>query len=341
MKPEHKILHQKFRHYGQNAKEWMRKCVLLLPKIEHCRIWKQKGFGSIYEYAAKLAGMSRNTVDDALRILRKIEDKLELQKVVETKGINAVRPVASIATSETAKFWAEKAMEMSKNTLEVYVKELRKFEISSHELPNIENTNNAEARTSEAWPQEVSRTSTGNNAKNTHQQAIHDFDSLAASQLLFPQKITLIMQLDPQIANQLQKLKGSGDWNELMQELLKIRSAQLQAQKPEPVQTSARHIPIEIQRHVLAKTNGTCAFPGCKKPYQILHHTQRFALEKIHDPNRLEPLCKSHERLAHLGLIENENLPASEWSIRQKADENAATYVIDRLVSKYRSFAPP
>lgn len=76
--------------YGASAKEWMRKCVLLLPEIEKHRIWENKNFGSIYEYAAKLAGMSRNAVDDALRILRKIEDKPALQKVVEIKGLNAV-----------------------------------------------------------------------------------------------------------------------------------------------------------------------------------------------------------------------------------------------------------
>jgi hypothetical protein len=96
-------LHEKFVEYGRNAKEWMRKCVLLLPEIEKERIWKKKGFGSIYEYAAKLAGMSRWQVEDALRILKKIGDKPFLQQVVEKKGINSVRPVVTIATKEFVK----------------------------------------------------------------------------------------------------------------------------------------------------------------------------------------------------------------------------------------------
>ena len=33
-----KILHQKFVRYGANAKEWTRKCALLLPEIERHRI---------------------------------------------------------------------------------------------------------------------------------------------------------------------------------------------------------------------------------------------------------------------------------------------------------------
>lgn len=120
-----KSTHEQFVFYGKTAREWMRKCVLLLPEIDRLRIWEKKGYSSIYEYAAKLAGMSRWQVEDALRILKKIEDKPELKKVVEQRGINSVRPIATIATPETAGFWARKASKMSKNALESYVKEFR------------------------------------------------------------------------------------------------------------------------------------------------------------------------------------------------------------------------
>jgi len=96
---------------------------MLLPLIERYEVWKKKGFSSIYEYAAKLAGMSRRKVDDSIRILRNISDKPALLKVAEEKGINSVRPVAVIATKKTEEFWAEKAANMSKNTLETYVRE--------------------------------------------------------------------------------------------------------------------------------------------------------------------------------------------------------------------------
>ena len=299
--PEQAKIHQNFVRFGANAKEWMRRCVLLLPEVAKCRIWEQKGFGSLYEYAGKLAGMSRNTVDDALRILRHIEDKPALQKVVEQKGINAVRPVASIATPETQEFWAEKASVMSKNTLEVYVQEFR--------------------------------TSTGNMPENPHQQAIDNFSEEVSA----PLKTTVVMQLDPELAAQLEKLKGSGDWNALMKELLKIQEAQLEEQKPEPVRTESRHIPNKIQRYVRRRTNNTCSFPKCTKPSEILHHTQRFALEKIHDPDRLEPLCEAHERIAHLGLIEQEELSVSNWRVRARPDMHDKKYAIDRMVGQYRT----
>ncbi len=179
---DHKILHQKFMQYGANAKEWMRKCVLLLPEIEKHRIWEKKGFGSIYEYAAKLAGMSRNTVDDAMRILRKIENEPALQKVVEQKGLNSVRPVVAIATPETAGFWAEKAMLMSRHTLETYVKEVSR----AHILDDV--------------AKDISRTGTGNITGNPHLEAVLNLGSeWRAAESRAPQK-TVVMQLDSEVA---------------------------------------------------------------------------------------------------------------------------------------------
>jgi hypothetical protein len=120
-----KNIHEKFVEYGRNARKWINECKMLLPEIKKQAIWQKKGFGSIYEYAAKLAGLSRSQVDEALWILNKIEDKPALMKIVEKKGINSVRPVATIATKENQQFWAEKAKEMSKNTLQSYVREFR------------------------------------------------------------------------------------------------------------------------------------------------------------------------------------------------------------------------
>ncbi|MBD3330996.1 hypothetical protein GF354_05745 [Candidatus Peregrinibacteria bacterium] len=39
-----RTLHEAFVGCGRNAKEWMRKCELMLPKIESERIWRKKGF---------------------------------------------------------------------------------------------------------------------------------------------------------------------------------------------------------------------------------------------------------------------------------------------------------
>lgn len=278
-------LHKKFVEYGRNAKEWMRRCILLLPEIDRRRIWEKKGFGSIYEYAAKLAGMSRGQVEDALRILRKIEDKPELRKVVERKGINSVRPVVAIATKENEKFWAEKAREMSKNALETYVRETR----TSTEPPNEE--------------------------------------------------VEILMKLKPELAQKLKQLKGIGDWNGLVEELLEMREKQLEAEKPEKVVTKSRNIPAKIEQYVIKRCRRTCEYPACHKPYEIMHHTRRFALVREHDPYAIFALCKGHERLMHQGLIDNEHKPPEFWKIRENPDKKDPKFKIDLKVMRFRSAA--
>ncbi len=278
-------LHEKFVEYGSNAKEWMRKCVLLLPEIDRERIWKKKGFGSIYEYAGKLAGMSRYTVNEALRVLKKVEDKPDLQKVIEEKGINCVKPIVTIATLETQEFWAEKARTMSKSEVETYTREWRK---------------------QDGLPEK-------------------------------PEKIKIEMELEPEIAQQLENLKGSDDWNNLMKEFLEMRKKQLEQEKPEKVETQSRHIPAKIEKYVLKRSRETCEYPGCRKPYEILHHTCRFALYQEYDPDTIFALCKGHERLFHQGLIENEHKPPGFWKIREKPDKTDPKFKIDLKVMSFRS----
>ncbi|MFH0820757.1 MAG: hypothetical protein V1908_03200 [Candidatus Peregrinibacteria bacterium] len=297
-------LHAKFVEYGSNSKTWMRKCILLLPEIEKHRIWKKKGFASIYEYAAKLAGMTKNTVDDALRILEKISGKPNLQLVAEAKGLGAVRPVVTMATPDTEKFWARKAAAMSIHTLETYVREVKRqggVDIFRH-VTEIQNKKE---------------------------------DGMAVNR---DERVCITMDLDQSVAEMLLKLKGQEGWNTLMKELLEMREEKLASEQPTAVVNAKRYIPARIKNHVLRKTNGACAYQGCTKPYKILHHTQRFALHPEHDPQTLIPLCNGHERLAHHGMIEMEQERPEQWRVRGEAKYGSTTYAIDRKVMSYRKY---
>ncbi|KKT02028.1 MAG: hypothetical protein UV80_C0006G0018 [Candidatus Peregrinibacteria bacterium GW2011_GWF2_43_17] len=132
-------IHAEFVKYGKNAKYWLRRCEMLLPEIAREEIWKKKRFSSIYEYAAKLAGMNHEKVNECLRIMKHIEDKPELLEVAREKGLGAVRPVVTIATKETAKFWAGNAITMKKNTLETYVRNYKAELRPSTDLNRLEN----------------------------------------------------------------------------------------------------------------------------------------------------------------------------------------------------------
>lgn len=292
-------LHHRFQIYGRNAREWMRKCAMLLPDIERERVWEKKGFESIYVYAAKLAGMSRESVNDALRVLRATEGMTEIRNVIEQRGINIIKPILTTLTSDNQAFWAEKAMTMSQHTLEVYRKERTAQD-------NEPTGRRASSETSE-FP---------------YQKAIA--------------KTIIPMDLDPDIAAQLTKLKGTGDWTTLMQELLAAREAILEQACPDSKTTDSRHIPTNIQKFIIQRSRGICEFPACTRTYTILHHTQRFALEKTHDPSCIIALCTAHERIVHQGLIENENQEPRYWIIRKHPDTQNPNYAIDQLVMKYR-----
>ncbi len=286
-------LHEQFQTYGRNAREWMRKCELLLPAIERERVWEKKGFGSIHEYAGKLAGMSRDRVNDVLRAMHKAESMPDIMQIIEERGVNVIRPIIALLNQDNQSFWADKARQMGKTTLEAYVREVRS-----------------------------GCTSTSKNDDFPDQKAIT--------------KTIIPMDLDPDVATQLTKLKGTGDWNGLMKEFLERREAMLEQVCPESKTTDSRHIPTAIQKFIIQRSRGICEFPKCTRTYTILHHTQRFALEKTHDPTRITALCTSHERIVHQGLVENEEKQPSEWRVRQHPDTQNPTYAIDQLVMKYR-----
>lgn len=298
--PKIATIHNQFVTYGRNAREWMRKCEMLLPHIDHYKIWEKKGYKNIYHYASVLAGMNKAKVDSVLWTMKKIEDKKEILKVAEEKGLNAVRPIANMINLENQSFWAEKAREMSMHTLEVYAKEYKKEDI---------------AKSCRATRKVVG------------------------------------MDLEIEIIEQLEKLKGKEDWNELMKKLLELHEEKLQSEKPETVkvtagvdkpeavlanqQYSSRNIPLRIKKYIINRTNGQCAFPGCKKEYKILHHTERFSLNKEHNPDTIVALCKSHERLVHKGFVANENEQPQNWKFQKNPNTLDPKFAVDQLVAKY------
>lgn len=302
-------LHENFVKYGQNAKEWMRKCIFLLPEIEKYQIWKEKGFGSIYEYAGKLAGMSRGQVEEALRVLRRISDKPALMKILEEKGLQRVRPVAAIATLETQNFWAEKSATMPKNTLETYVKNYREEFLprEGHQSGNHQTTD---------YPIDLHATDNSTTQTSLTHQTTSQNQTLAS----------LTMNLDPETLAELEALKGQSNWDDLMKTFIlafkekQVREKYLKQQKPESIKTKSRSVPAKIEQYVLIRSNGKCEFPNCNKKHEHLHHTNRFASDHTHDPDNIVALCKAHHDLAHHGLIADEQEKPQNWKIRKEKD---------------------
>lgn len=294
-------LHEEFKECGKNAKLWKRKCCLLLPEIDKNLVWHTKGFSSIYEYAAKLAALSRWDVNESLRVFRKIEDKPALKQVATEKGIHAVRAVVNIATQDTDEYWAKKADSMSKNELEMFVREVKNF----------------------------------NEDRSQYDGSTQDAIKFNEDCLKKEQFKTVIMQLKSEVLAKLEKLKNT-DWNQLMEKFLEMHEENLENNKPQKVQNANRYVPRKIKNHVLKRSSGRCEFPNCNKQYKHLHHTERFSINKSHDPDKIIALCKSHHGIAHQGLINNENMQTRFWHIATEVNPVNPHGFIDEKVQFHR-----
>lgn len=354
--------------YGGNARLWAKKFAALLPEVEKRQLYTTYGFYSIFEFAAKLAGMNRETVIDILRVSKKLEDKPLLKSQMETQGWNKLRVVATIATKENEKILAEKVKEMSKPTLETWVHEIRK-----------QNQEGVQFRPRTEYQEKLIFSSDQLDPSNSM-----NFEIENRKNSLDPQRIFLRIPLKPETELRLRQLqkklskecRAPVDLDEVLEMLMdnyeKAHSKQTvhknlaentsgtdfsmprprrnlikdQSTPPRPALRSSkldashsRYIPKAIKNFLSAKFSGRCAFRNCQKLPEIFHHTRRFAINPSHDPDYLAPLCKNHERLAHHGLISNEEKPPGEWYVKSEPDKSSPKYWIDQKVQQYR--APP
>ncbi|MBI5753601.1 hypothetical protein HZA40_00465, partial [Candidatus Peregrinibacteria bacterium] len=61
-------LYQLCKNYGQQALHWRQKFIGLLPEVNRRKLYEKKGFGSIFEFAKKLAGLSEEQVKLTLNL---------------------------------------------------------------------------------------------------------------------------------------------------------------------------------------------------------------------------------------------------------------------------------
>ena len=120
-------LYKRAKEYGLHATQWLRKFEGLLPEITHRKLYKRRGFASIHEFAAKLAGMSHEKVNRILRLAEHLQDKPNLKAIFESGAANysKIEKVVHIATPETELAWAEKVLTVPQPALELSVRDAR------------------------------------------------------------------------------------------------------------------------------------------------------------------------------------------------------------------------
>jgi hypothetical protein len=116
-----------------------------------------------------------------------------------------------------------------------------------------------------------------------------------------------------------------------------LEDAKREATEKHQGKARSRYIPAAVKRVMRLEHGGMCAFPGCNRKARIHHHTRRFIRVQSHDPRYMVPLCRSHEAMAHGGLVDGETLPPGEWKLRLgEGDGDKEKQRIDAAVRRYR-----
>ncbi len=313
-------LYENFLNFGRQALAARNKCIGLLPEIHRRQIHQQKGYHSIYEFAAKLAGLSHKQVNRALNLDRRFSDKPALHQAFTSGEIslNKLVKVVSIATIENQHELVDLAKKLSARALETLVRDEKSVQAKSAQDVHVNTRFTSIGATSQVAAE----------AGHLHLPAAGDAEQMVHNEhpdlLVSTANISTsptLLNLDHEVSAELLELQRKGfDLNQLLKEFLQARRDKIAAEKAElsteqthkaklrqefvdrvigPLPKSNRYIPIRIRKILTAEHGTKCSIHTCRKPSQHLHHTQRFALANSHDPHYIAPLCREHHQIAH------------------------------------------
>jgi hypothetical protein len=283
--------------YGARALEWRRKFIGLLPEVFKRKLYEKKGFGSVFEFAKKLAGLSENQVRRVLNLEEKFENVPVLRNLLVNGevSVNKLARVASIANSENQEFLAERVRILSQGAVETMVRDEKFAEKMSSEMSDL----------------------FGNEGHRKNQNGL--FEPETGGESVRAHTFTGRLNLSFEVQKKLLELQEKGlDLDQLLLEFLKKREEGI-AQKKEKIsekvlqkeekrsreavvmsKLQSRPCVPQSVRKILHEEHGTkCSIRNCQKSATTIHHTQRFSLSGSHDPHYLAPLCKGHHELAH------------------------------------------
>lgn len=116
---------QLFRKRGALLLKGRKEFIAMIPRIYKNKMYKKKGFGSIYECAAKIGGVSHKMVDEVIRVDEKLKEMPKLREKIATVGLSKIKTVANVATKETDEEWSEKVSKMTRATLETHIRDIK------------------------------------------------------------------------------------------------------------------------------------------------------------------------------------------------------------------------
>ena len=95
-----------------------------MPEVNRRKLYERKGFGSIFEFAAKLCGLSEEQVRRVLNLERKLEQTPVLHSLLVNGEVstNKLLRITAIASKENEEFLATQVQLLPKSALETLVR---------------------------------------------------------------------------------------------------------------------------------------------------------------------------------------------------------------------------
>ncbi len=262
-------------------------------------MYEKKGFSSIFEFAAKLAGVSEAQV----RRILNLDERCEKEGLVQMRevlvngeiSVNKLARVVSIATPENEGELLAKTTVLPSRALETLVHD---FKHENGLLEPKDKFKNVHVHMLNLSPETLQKLLKLQQQGHNLDQLIGEFLDLR-EQKIEEEKRAIVEEQE----NQEYEHEWVKDWREtnrlLYGDLESNLDGALMAEKPDVISKPSRYISKRI-RNILHQEFGTkCAIPHCLKPSKPIHHTDRFSLSKTHNPHYLAPLCKNHHTLAH------------------------------------------
>ena len=231
-----------FKKKGAIATKAKNEFIAMIPRIYHNKIYKNKGFGSIYECAAKIGSVSHRVVDEILRLDKKLEDKPKTKSKIAAVGLSKVKAVANTVTKETDAEWSQKVTKLTRSALETQVRDIK------NSIP-------------------------GDRIPNTTQEVVFDNEFENFSVKLDPKIILKLKQLK-------NKMPKGTNWNEVFEKLLPGEPKP--QKNPKASNPKSRAVPAQKRREALNKSSGLCSAPGCNKPATEIHHKKPWSIFRSH-----------------------------------------------------------
>jgi hypothetical protein len=317
--------------YGENARLWRQKFAGLLPEVFHRRLYEKKGFGSIFEFAAKLAGMSQEQVRVVLNLERKFEDKPVLKNLLVDGKVSANKLVriASIATAENQQVLAGMTEKLSNRAIEIFVRDEKwargKSVIENRnglqkplfddkglhvhfDFKSKEEDVNSSASALSASPLEIIKLKLDKDVNGLIRKMLENrTEGIAREKEEIAKEIyggdVGKEQLSAGIAQREAEIKkvvndGACDNSEAQ---VKMGGDVEKSQRPVSCHKKpSRYIPAKIRKIINEEQGDKCSVPNCKNLARVTHHELPFAIAKNHNPNNLQKLCKAHHELKHI-----------------------------------------